>query len=273
MKIKVKKSIITFLKGLIIGGTMTVPGVSGGSMAMILGIYDKLITSFNKSLKLHKKSIIFFITCIAGVLLGMVTISRYILKLMEAFPMVTQFFFIGAVLGGAPMIYKAAQVKKFSPTAVIYPLIGLAFVLLIGLIPDGAFMPGAGKSVGSFLIQIFGGILVAFALVLPGISLSQMLLMLGIYETVMSAISTLNILPLIPIGIGALAGVLLFAKGMEYSMNKYPKFTYLSIFGFVLGSVKELFPGVPSGMEILFCIVSAALGFAAIYFISEKTAD
>lgn len=248
---------------------MMIPGVSGGTMAIILDIYDKLIIAFNKSLKFDKKSIIFLIICIAGALTGMMTISGCILKLIDTFPVIIQYFFIGAVLGGIPVIYKAAQIKEFSANTILYPFIGVLLVLLIELIPQEAFIKNTEKNITVFFIQMFGGILSAFALVLPGISLSQMLLMLGLYEPVIFAINNLNIRPILTLSIGLMLGIILFSKIMEYAMNKYPQLTYLIILGFLFGSIKELFPGIPTETEFLPCIICIILGFFTIYFISK----
>ena len=194
-----KKNVITnFIKGMCIGGIMTVPGISGGSIAMILGIYDKLISAVNKAVKLDKKSILFLLEVLIGGGVGFVVLSGFVLKMIELYTMPVTYFFIGAVLGGTPMIYRSAKVTKFSPGAVIYPIIGIIIVSLILLLPEGIFNPSLSSGVQGVLIQIIGGIIIAIGFVLPGISLSQMLLMLGLYEIVMEAASTLNILPVIP---------------------------------------------------------------------------
>ncbi len=268
-----KNAIVTFLKGLCIGGTMTVPGVSGGSMAMILGIYDKMISAVTKALKFDKKSIIFLLLCVAGAGLGMVLFSNSILELIENFPMPTRYFFIGAVAGGVPMIYRCAGVKEFSAKTIIYPIIGIVIVSLIALLPEGLFAPSEEFSITSLAIQILGGVIIAAALVLPGISVSQMLLMLGLYEIVMKSVASLLILPLIPIAIGVVLGTVGTAKAMDSLMRKYPLATYLIILGFVLGSLRELFPGVPTGLEIPLCLLTAAAGFFAVFTISKKAGE
>ena len=107
--------------------------------------------------------------------------------------------------------------------------------------------------------------IIAVGLVLPGISVSQMLYMLGIYEGIIKNISTLNILPLIPLGVGVLGGIFLTTKVLERLMMRHPQPTYLIILGFMFGSLPELFPGVPLGMDILYSIGAAGLGFAALY--------
>ena len=274
MEVNVKKdAIINFFKGMFIGGTMTVPGISGGSMAMILGIYERMISSVNKAVKLDKKSILFLLECLVGALVGVFLFSNSLLWLLDRFEMPMRYFFVGVVAGGTPLIYRSAHVKKVRASTFLYPLLGIALVLLIALLPNGVFAPSESLDVKSFFIQLLGGLIVAVAFVLPGISVSQMLWMLGLYEIVMSAIGTLNILPIIPLGIGVLIGTLATAKGMDKAMHAYPEATYLIILGFVLGSLKELFPGVPTLAELPICAIMAIIGFFALYFVSSKTFD
>ena len=268
-----KKIITAVLKGLTIGGLMTVPGISGGTIAMILGIYKKLISAMNGLFERDKKSFLFLLQVGLGGLAGIVLFSGYVLGLYEKFPMPMSYFFIGAVLGGAPFIYKSANEKKFRATSVLYPLIGIVIVTLITLLPEGIFTPGETFGIKEIALQMLGGVIVAIAFVLPGISVSQMLLMLGLYETTMHAVHTLNVLPLIPLGVGVALGTVATAKLMDKAINRFPNATYLIIFEFILGSVRDLFPGIPSLTEGVICIVTAVAGFFAIYTISKKTEE
>ncbi|MCC8027737.1 MAG: DUF368 domain-containing protein [Clostridium sp.] len=266
-----REHIITVLKGMWIGGTMTVPGVSGGSMAMILGIYDRLIASVSSFFKYPRRSMAFLATFLLGAGVGMVLFSRFISFLFTTSADVPlRFFFLGAVAGGVPMIYKEAGVRRLDAPAVVYPSIGIMAVVILSLLPTGMFAPDTGFGPGSILMQLAGGIIIAVGLVLPGISVSQMLYMLGIYELIIGNLSTLNILPLIPLGIGAAGGIFLTTKILEGLMRRYPQPTYLIILGFMLGSLPELFPGIPEGMEFVYSLAAAAAGFTALYLMAGR---
>lgn len=275
-------TIYTIASGAWIGGTMTVPGVSGGSMAMILGVYDRLIGSVNGIFhkERRRESLLFLLKFLLGAVAGLFLFSRLITFLLEneacAFP--TRFFFLGAVVGGAPMIFRSAGVKRVSAAVFLYPIIGIAAALLISLIPSGLFEIGGEGFLSvllGILIQLVGGLVIAVALVLPGISVSQMLLVLGIYEPLTEAVSSLDFMALlsfIPLVIGTLAGIFLTTGILERAMGRHPMGTYLLIFGFILGSLPELFPGLPAGWEIPLCILTAAAGFCTIFWISKKEA-
>lgn len=278
MKKGTKDTIYTSACGAWIGGTMTVPGVSGGSMAMILGIYDRLISSVNGifSREKRKDSIFFLIKFLLGAVVGLFLVSTIITWALETFPVPTRYFFLGAVAGGAPMIFRSAKVKKFNVFVILYPLVGIAAALLISLIPEGLFemnFNGLGAVLLSVLIQLLGGIVIAIALVLPGISVSQMLLVLGVYENLTSAVKAFDILTLIsfaPLVIGTLGGIFLTTGVLEKLMKKQPTASYLIVLGFILGSLPELFPGLPTGWDWIPCILLAVIGFAAIFFVSKK---
>ena len=264
------KNFITAIKGMAIGGTMLVPGVSGGSMAMILGIYDELIRAIADFRKKPKGNIIFLGLFVAGALLGMVLFAKPLEGLIERFPKPMMFFFMGAVAGGLPMIYKEAGVKKFTWRQPVYIGVGLLIVLLLSFIPKDIFNADNLKGIGGGIVLIVAGLVLAVALVLPGISVSYMLLIMGLYEQTLSAISDMNLGFILPLAGGVFLGILLTTKLLSLLMEKYPEIIYLIILGFVGGSLIEAFPGVPVGLEWLLCVPLFVLGFYVIWIIGEK---
>ncbi len=265
--------LITILKGMVVGGTMLVPGVSGGSMAIILGIYDRLVSSVSSFFKHKRKSLLFLGTFALGGGLGMLFFAKPLMGLIERFPMPMLYFFLGAVAGSIPLILRQAEIKKFTWRVPVYILLGVAVLFLLSLLPTGAFDSEMKAGAASFLFLMVAGFIAAVALVLPGISVSYLLLLMGLYDETMRAIGELYLPFLIPLGIGLLLGIILTTKLLEQVMTKYPQPTYLVILGFMLGSMTEVYPGLPSGWEILLCIGTMAAGFFAIYFLSrnEKT--
>jgi len=257
----------TVWKGMAIGGTMLVPGASGGSMAMILGIYDRLISAVSSFKKDIKGNLLFLILFVLGAGVGMLLFAKPLLGLIEVYPKPTLYFFLGAVAGGIPFIYKEAQVEGFAWRYPVYIVSGFLIVRLLAILP---LFLGEGVNAGNGSmgrLAVFG-IIAATALVLPGISVSYLLLMFGIYESTMRAISEMNLSFLMPLGIGVVIGILLVTRGLEIAMTKHPKPTYLIILGFVIGSLIETFPGIPVGFEWIMCILTAVLGYSIIRRIS-----
>lgn len=240
-KVSVRERVITFFKGLWIGGSLSVPGVSGGSMAMILGIYDKMIFSLNSLFKSNKdkkinklENFLFLLEAGGGAIIGLFTLYKLISFLMLTFGIQMSFFFVGTVAGGIPLIFKAAEVAKARFSDFVWIALGIAAVVGLMFLPEGLFTGG------NVAIKILGGVIAAAALVLPGISVSQMLLTMGLYTFVYDSASKLDIVPLIPFGIGLVLGVVATSGGMEVLMKKCKRQTYLAVMGFVIGSVGGL---------------------------------
>lgn len=274
-----------FFKGLWIGGTMTVPGVSGGTMAILVGIYDRLIGAVSGLIpkngnrkvcwKEYRKTalhnLLFLTVFLLGAGLGMLLFAKLISGLLEQ-PVAggyVRFFFLGAVAGGIPLILSSAKVKKFSVWLILLPVIGAGLVYGLTFLPEEMFSLEAAGGPGAFLLKLIGGIILAIALVLPGVSASQMLYTLGIYEELLACIGDFRIVPLIPLGIGTVLGILLITKTLDTLMTKYPKQTFLIIFGFILGSLPELFPRNAEGNYLL-CGVCVAVGFLLAYVIGRR---
>lgn len=267
--VKYLDSIVLVLKGAWIGGTMTVPGVSGGSMAMIVGIYDRLIAAVSHIFSKPKQSMVYLLKVCIGGLIGVFLFSGLMEMLLLRFPFQTRFFFLGAVLGGAPMIFKQANVRKFSIDILLYIGIGALAVYGISCLPTGFFKFQNEFSVTYIFVQLLGGLIIALALVLPGISTSHMLLMLGLYEPVISAIRGFDVLSLLPLAVGVLIGTYLSSKVLENLFEHHKRAAYLTVFGFLIGSLVELYPGMANSAMVVPGIVCFILGAVAIYLMSR----
>jgi len=266
-----KEDIVTIFKGAVIGATMSVPGVSGGSMAMILGIYDKLISSVSNCFKEPKKNIFYLIKASIGGMIGIVLFARLMSSLLNRYPFIMSCFFLGAVLGGVPIIFKNIRIDKTSLNIkfFFFILLGVLSVFLIGLLPTGIFKISNEMSINYILLQLSAGLIIAVALVLPGISTSHMLLMLGLYDTVLSAIKNLKFLELSPLFIGTLLGIFLTAKLLNRLFESHKDGTYLVVFGFMIGSVKTLLPQSIEQGALIFGIIAFLGGLLSIYFIGK----
>ena len=270
-KIKESENGKILIKGLVIGSTMTLPGVSGGSMAMVLGIYDRLLKHVSEITKYPKESLTFLLWFAAGAGSGAFLFSRGISWLLTTRAEgILCFFFLGAVSGGIPMILKSASVSRIRGRELICILTGILTALLIALIPQGMFAPGTENTPMHLLFQLAGGFIIAVALVLPGISASQMLYMLGIYESTLKAISSLDILALLPLAVGGIMGTYLTARILEQLIKKHREDTFLIILGFMLVSLRSLLPEHLIEENLLAGVGALVLGFVSLYFLSAK---
>ncbi len=248
------------LKAFLIGGSMLIPGVSGGTMAMIFGVYGRLIRAVSS----HKKEdLLFLLRFASGAGSAFLLLSVPMAALNRHFPAEMAFFVLGVMIGGVPVIYRAAGQPGLSGPVAAYLAAGIALVLLLRLLPDRLFQ-GGSVSLSGILIQSAAGILGALALILPGISFSSMLYVMGVYDFILNALGTGQIFLLAPFLAGGLAGVLFLTRFLDNAMKRHPKASYMVILGFVMASLWDIFtalPAMPRGERLLLCLFLSAAGF------------
>lgn len=273
------KHIINFLKGMIIGISNVIPGVSGGTMAVSMGIYEKLIQTIGNFFvhfkENFKKNMIFLIPIVLGAGIGIIAFSKLLKFLLENYQMQTQFAFIGLILGSVPFIMKKSVAKGFSWKYCIPGIITFGIGLTLAILE---ILGITGNPVESFDITFMNvillfvyGIISAVSMVVPGISGSFILLLLGVYSAIITAISSLNILVLIPFGIGVVVGVLLASKIIDFLLEHFYGYTYFAIIGFVVGSLLAIYPGFSFDMAGIVSVICLVLGFVASFLISKYT--
>ena len=263
-----KDDLMIMLKGYIIGSSMSVPGVSGSTMAILLGIYDRLIGSISRFLKDIKGNILFLLKFCIGAGAGICTLSFLIKWLLERFPIPVSVFFLGAVVGGIPALYKKTKESPFRVSSGLYFLLGLIIVISIGFIPAGSINISFDSGLTHYLMLLVTGVVIALALVLPGISTSHMLLVLGMYDAMLDAITKFDVVYIGILGIATLIGVFLITKPLEWILNSFPHETYWMIIGFVIGSTYEIFrdkilPAIPENADVLWWIGTSVMAVAA----------
>ena len=266
------KYIIDLLKGMVIGISNVIPGVSGGTMAVVMGIYDKIIYSVNNFFKDIKKNIVFLGTIGIGAVIGILLFTNVIDYLLKNFNEQTNFFFIGLIVGTVPLLYKKAMETKIKTGNLIGLIIGFAIVAGLGILekvnPDAAFLSSIFKP--NYIGFFVAGFIAAATMILPGISGSFVLLLIGLYEPIIGLIKTFDIVGIAVVGIGVLAGFLLMTKLIENIFNKYPQTAYCIICGLVIGSVFVIYPGFRFGIMGVVSIISLIIGFLIAYVISKS---
>lgn len=220
-----------------------IPGVSGGTMAVVLGIYDRLIGSLSALRTDFKKSLLFLFPVGVGAGVGILLFSSLIKLLLSHYPTPTNFFFIGLIIGGMPLIYRRALAGRFRFYHA-FPFAGGVLVLLLMTFVLSKYSSTGlitSLTVGSALRLFFCSALAAACMILPGISGSMVMVVLGVYTSILNAISGLNIVILTPVALGVLFGVLAGAKLIDLCLRHFPKGTYLAILGLIVGSLVPVF--------------------------------
>lgn len=228
------------LKALWIGSTMTIPGISGGTMAVIVGIYEELISSINGLIKEPKKHLPFLLQFVLSACIGFILFARLVTTLLASpkYGNIIKFIFVIIILAGIPFLYKKANIKALTLAHILYIFAGILIVISISSLPSDLFMEKEGFL--NLFIQLIGGIIIAIALVLPGISVSHMLYILGIYESVMHSVYTFHWFNLVPLLLGVVLGTFATTSLLEKLLKKYPDKVYMTILGFVAASLTTL---------------------------------
>ncbi|MGE5614924.1 MAG: DUF368 domain-containing protein, partial [Bacillota bacterium] len=218
-----------------------------------------------------KKNLLFLLQVGAGAVLGVLLFGRIMESAMASIPHIMKFLFMGFIVGGLPVLYrKSVSTGKRGLFDLIFFFIGFAIVLLMASEPETVVNMASARGLLGFVFLIAAGLVIAIGFVLPGISTSFMLLVLGMYEITLSAINTVNIPFLIPLGLGVAGGTIGTTKILEKLLDKYPREMYLLIMGFVVGSLIEVYPGIPAGWQLPVSVAAFASGFGIMFLIGKK---
>lgn len=236
--------IINVLKGVVIGVANAIPGVSGGTMMVIMKVFDRLLGAVTLNMKKLKENFVFLLTIIIGMGIGVILSAKVLNICFENFYVQTQFFFMGVVLGSLPMIYKeATKEKKLEPIHLIPFAIGLGVIIGVTVISMSATNSViTSLTPVTFFYLLVISVVAAAAMIMPGLSGSLVLLILGGYQTVINAVDEMNIMVLIPVGIGIILGILLCAKVITLCLKKWQRGTYAVILGLIVGSFYAIWP-------------------------------
>lgn len=231
-----------FVMGIFIGAGAILPGISSGVLCVIFGIYDKLIDSVLGFFKDMKHNIKFLFPIIMGIGIGVILFGNILKALFNLYPTQTKCAFLGLILGCVPSLFKIANSKKgFRLHYLIYSLISLVFTLFLlileKIVPENEII-----CTSNTLFLILSGFIMSAGIVIPGVSSTVLLMLLGTYETYLNAVSSINLFILFPMGIGLLFGGLLFLNLTQYLLKNHFSETYYVIIGFVLGSLVVLYP-------------------------------
>jgi len=241
------------LKVFIIGIAFIIPGVSGGTLAIYLGVYDKLLQSIGNIFKEFKKSVAFLIPIFLGIAISVIGLAKLLGFFIEKNSFITLCFFIGLIIGGIPSIATKVDWKKKDISGTISMVIAAALVvfLLISKIRfSGTGVTGFDKNALNFILLVFLGFIASSTMIVPGISGSALLMVLGFYTAIVTNVIgnildfsqlSYHLFVVIPFAIGAAIGIIIFSKIIEFLLKKFSNQTYKAIVGFIVASVVVIF--------------------------------
>lgn len=243
------ENLLLILKGFILGIANIIPGVSGGTLAMTMGIYEDIIKSISSILKTPKKSLKLLLYLGIGAALSILILSKLLNYTLTNYAFATTLFFIGLIVGGFPLLLKKAKGHKVRLGYLLSFLSTTSLVIILRLLQRTENTVSLNNvSLFTIIILLLVGMLAASTMVIPGVSGSFVLMLIGFYKPILNTISNItkinllghNLLILVPFGIGVLLGIVLTAKLIEYLLKKYEIYTYYGIYGFILASILVL---------------------------------
>lgn len=255
-------------RGALFGAANVIPGVSGGTIAVSTGVYDTLIKSVTHIIR-YWKVLLFFL---AGAALGLLIAAFGLEILFEKWPKPTLFAFMGFIAGSFPALWKKADPgPRLKLSWVLLFLTAFALIVLMGFFMNPGMQPPVTEWTPAAGLWIFlAGGAAAAAMVIPGISGSLLLLLLGMYSTFVSAVTHMNLPVLLTAALGVGAGILLISRLISFLLKRWHRASYGAILGLVAGSIVVLWPGLPRSWDILFCLASALGGILAGFYFSDR---
>lgn len=259
--------IINFIKGIIVGIAVVIPGLSGSMFAVIVGVYEKMINAVSTLRKNFKKNILFLLPIAIGGIIGILLSAKLIVDLCEKYPQQAYFFFIGLVLGSIPLVLRKMRGTKFDPLYLLITFFSFGFILLMGYLSAGETSETISESVHyltgiSDVVAVFvAGFLSCALMSVPGVSGSVTLMVLGQYNKVYGAVGDCSDMvkfiikgdfdnallmgkslgTAIVFAIGGILGFLIIAKLISKLLAKFEAQVYYGVFGMVIGAAVILF--------------------------------
>ncbi len=281
MNFSIKEAIIIFIKGFFMGSADIIPGVSGGTIALITGIYERLvhaISSINftflkpllkgdfagfKEKLIYEIDFELFIPLLLGIGIAIVTFAKVISFLLEVYTAYTFSFFLGLILASAYILY--GKLDEINIKLIIVTIIGaILSYIFVGLNPIATNH--------SLPVLFISGLIAICAMILPGISGSFLLLLLGQYKYMLDSLNSLNLTEIIVFILGAAIGILGFSKLLNYLLENYETATMAFLIGIMIGTLRLPFIQITSNLtgSWILCLVLALIGVALIIVLEKR---
>lgn len=251
--------LLRFIKGIFIGSGFILPGVSGGALAAVFGVYERIISFLAHITKNFKENFKFLLPLGLGGIAGVIIFSFLLSFFLESYETQVLWLFVGAIVGTLPTLWK--QAGRFARSKKYYYISGASFLIVLAFMLYGDQLFDNHISENLFTWTIAGS-LIGLGIIIPGLSPSNLLIYLGMYKDMTDGIKNFDLGVIIPIAIGGLLTVLLLSKVMEFVLKKYYSSFFHMIFGVVLASTLMIIPRHYNYLSIggLICVVLFILG-------------
>lgn len=244
-----KEKLILFIKGIVLGVAFVIPGVSGGTLAVLMGIYEELIeaaSNFYKSIAGFKKYIMYLLPIGLGVVFSVAVFAKLIKFGLDKAPIITILIFLGMIIGGIPALVRNVKGTKTNLKDMTLMLVGLIIVISMLIFhKSNSNVVLTNMSIGGYITLFLVGAIAAVTMVVPGISGSFTLMLIGYYEPILNLVNDItsfknlgpNLILIFIFMLGVFIGIIFISKIIEWCLKHYKRETYYAIIGFVLSSI------------------------------------
>lgn len=244
-----KEKIILFIKGVVLGVAFVIPGVSGGTLAVLMGIYEELIeaaSNFYKSIADFKKYIMYLLPIGLGVVFSVAVFAKLIKFGLDKAPIITILIFLGMIIGGIPALVRNVKGTKTNLKDMTLMLVGLIIVISMLIFhKSNSNVVLTNMSITGYITLLLVGAIAAVTMVVPGISGSFTLMLIGYYEPILNLVNDItsfknlgpNLILIFTFMLGVFIGIIFISKIIEWCLKHYKRETYYAIIGFVLSSI------------------------------------
>ena len=244
-----KEKLILFIKGVVLGVAFVIPGVSGGTLAVLMGIYEELIeaaSNFYKSIADFKKYFMYLLPIGLGVVFSVAVFAKLIKFGLDKAPIITILIFLGMIIGGIPALVRNVKGTKINLKDMTLMLVGLIIVISMLIFhKSNSNVVLTNMSIGGYFTLLLVGAIAAVTMVVPGISGSFTLMLIGYYEPVLNLVNDItsfknlgsNLILMGTFMLGVFIGIIFISKIIEWCLKHYKRETYYAIIGFVLSSI------------------------------------
>lgn len=244
-----KEKLILFIKGVVLGVAFVIPGVSGGTLAVLLGIYEELIeaaSNFYKNMVNFKKYFMYLLPIGLGIIFSVAVFAKLIKFGLDKAPIITILIFLGMIIGGIPALVRNVKGTKINLKDMTLMLVGLIIVISMLIFhKSNSNVVLTNMSITGYITLFLVGTIAAVTMVVPGISGSFTLMLIGYYEPILNLVNDItsfknlrpNLILIFTFMLGVFIGIIFISKIIEWCLKHYKRETYYAIIGFVLSSI------------------------------------
>lgn len=248
-----------FIKGLLIGIGAVAPGVSGGSLAVIFGLYERITDAIADVFKDFRKNAVFFFPIALGGGVGVLAFSNIMEYLFLNYEVQVKYLFIGLMIGTLPTVFKEANRKGFRGIYILPCVTAFVMTIMFMVLENRGIDIIPEVSHGLLQLTSYGAI-IGIGTIVPGISASFVLMYIGAYQIVLEGIARMDLAVMLPVGAGFAVSIVLFAKLVSLLFKRFYGYTYYTVLGFVVGSIITIFPGIAFNVKYLLSFLLFAAG-------------